>query len=72
MSQDVSVHVSINDRMDFVGKNFEYKTLPFCELIKRSSLVLFFICAYMLVQGCPWLQRGWNADGDWLIAIFVR
>lgn len=36
-SQEVKVHVSESPLMDFVGKNFFYKSLPFNELIKRAS-----------------------------------
>ncbi|KAG8227587.1 hypothetical protein J437_LFUL000687 [Ladona fulva] len=33
----VKVHVSPNPKMDFIKKNFSYKTLPFDELVKRAS-----------------------------------
>ncbi|XP_066991715.2 tRNA wybutosine-synthesizing protein 5 [Anabrus simplex] len=34
---DVKVHVAENPKMDFLNKNFVYKTLPFSELVKRAS-----------------------------------
>lgn len=34
-SEPVKVHVSKSQKMDFINKNFLYKTLPFDELIKR-------------------------------------
>jgi hypothetical protein len=36
-AKDVSVHVSPNDRMDFITKNFKYHTLPFDELVRRAA-----------------------------------
>lgn len=35
--KEVSVHVSTEDRMDFISKNFVYRTLPFSELVKRAA-----------------------------------
>mmetsp|Transcript_16549 Transcript_16549/g.41848 ORF Transcript_16549/g.41848 Transcript_16549/m.41848 type:complete len:426 (+) Transcript_16549:147-1424(+) len=35
--KDVSVHVSAEARMDFVSKNFAYRTLPFPELVRRAA-----------------------------------
>lgn len=35
--KEVSVHVSTEDRMDFINKNFVYRTLPFSELVKRAA-----------------------------------
>eukprot|EP00282_Hemiselmis_andersenii_P012217 CAMPEP_0114118044 /NCGR_PEP_ID=MMETSP0043_2-20121206/5373_1 /TAXON_ID=464988 /ORGANISM="Hemiselmis andersenii, Strain CCMP644" /LENGTH=177 /DNA_ID=CAMNT_0001210509 /DNA_START=112 /DNA_END=642 /DNA_ORIENTATION=- len=35
--KDVSVHVSTEARMDFVSKNFAYRTLPFSELVRRAA-----------------------------------
>lgn len=36
-SREVKIHVSPNSHMDFLNKNFCYRTLPFCELVKRVS-----------------------------------
>uniref|UniRef100_A0A224Z6E8 tRNA wybutosine-synthesizing protein 4 n=1 Tax=Rhipicephalus zambeziensis TaxID=60191 RepID=A0A224Z6E8_9ACAR len=36
-SRDVKVHVSPHRHMDFIHKNFFYRTLPFCELVERAS-----------------------------------
>ncbi|PIK34967.1 hypothetical protein BSL78_28202 [Apostichopus japonicus] len=36
-SQSVKVHVSTERNMDFVQKNYSYRTLPFDELIKRCA-----------------------------------
>lgn len=36
-SVDVKVHVSSSPQMNFINKNFLYKTLPFDELVKRAS-----------------------------------
>ncbi|CAF0715070.1 unnamed protein product [Brachionus calyciflorus] len=33
----VKIHVSTASEMDFINKNFIYRTLPFAELIKRAS-----------------------------------
>lgn len=33
----VNVHVSSTPQMDFINKNFLYRTLPFSELVKRAS-----------------------------------
>jgi tRNA wybutosine-synthesizing protein 5 len=38
-SVNVKVHVSSSPLMDFVKKNFLYKTLPFDELVKKASAV---------------------------------
>ncbi|XP_037567342.1 tRNA wybutosine-synthesizing protein 5-like isoform X2 [Dermacentor silvarum] len=35
--RDVKVHVSRDRHMDFISKNFLYRTLPFCELVQRAS-----------------------------------
>ncbi|XP_037512446.1 tRNA wybutosine-synthesizing protein 5 isoform X2 [Rhipicephalus sanguineus] len=35
--RDVKVHVSPHRHMDFIQKNFFYRTLPFCELVERAS-----------------------------------
>ncbi|XP_054921640.1 tRNA wybutosine-synthesizing protein 5-like isoform X2 [Dermacentor andersoni] len=35
--RDVKVHVSQDRHMDFISKNFLYRTLPFCELVQRAS-----------------------------------
>lgn len=47
-SKPVKIHVSENECMDFLKKNFLYRTLPFDELIKRaanleSNLTEYFI-----------------------------
>ncbi|PSN35001.1 tRNA wybutosine-synthesizing protein 5 [Blattella germanica] len=34
---DVKVHVCSSPQMDFISKNFMYKTLPFHELLRRAS-----------------------------------
>ncbi|XP_049831261.1 tRNA wybutosine-synthesizing protein 5-like [Schistocerca gregaria] len=34
---DVKVHVSQHEKLDFINKNFVYKTLPFNELLERVS-----------------------------------
>lgn len=36
-NRDVKVHVSPHRHMDFVQKNFIYRTLPFCQLVERAS-----------------------------------
>lgn len=36
-SRSVKVHVSQDRHMDFLSKNFVYRTLPFCELVQRAS-----------------------------------
>ncbi|CAL8240768.1 unnamed protein product [Merluccius merluccius] len=44
--RDVKIHVSTVPRMDFLKKNFVYKTLPFHEFVKRASETkhsLFFL-----------------------------
>lgn len=38
-SKPVKIHVSETGQMNFLTKNFQYKTLPFDQLIKRSSSV---------------------------------
>ncbi|GFG29109.1 hypothetical protein Cfor_00276 [Coptotermes formosanus] len=38
-SVNVKVHVSSSPLMDFINKNFLYKTIPFEELVKRASTV---------------------------------
>ncbi|XP_077996934.1 tRNA wybutosine-synthesizing protein 5-like [Glandiceps talaboti] len=38
-SQEVKVHVSPTPEMDFINKNFAYRTLTFSELVKRASQV---------------------------------
>uniref|UniRef100_A0A8C3AEK1 tRNA-yW synthesizing protein 5 n=1 Tax=Cyclopterus lumpus TaxID=8103 RepID=A0A8C3AEK1_CYCLU len=35
--KEVKIHVSTVPQMDFLRKNFAYKTLPFCEFVKRAS-----------------------------------
>ncbi|XP_070545756.1 tRNA wybutosine-synthesizing protein 5-like [Ptychodera flava] len=35
--KEVKVHVSPSSQMDFINKNFMYRTLPFDELVKRAS-----------------------------------
>uniref|UniRef100_A0A1A8KAM9 tRNA wybutosine-synthesizing protein 5 n=2 Tax=Nothobranchius kuhntae TaxID=321403 RepID=A0A1A8KAM9_NOTKU len=35
--RDVKIHVSTEAQMDFLHKNFVYKTLPFNEFVKRAS-----------------------------------
>nr|XP_015831421.2 tRNA wybutosine-synthesizing protein 5 [Nothobranchius furzeri] len=35
--RDVKIHVSSEAQMDFLHKNFVYKTLPFNEFVKRAS-----------------------------------
>ncbi|GAB1602796.1 tRNA wybutosine-synthesizing protein 5-like [Argonauta hians] len=45
--KNVTVHVSENPQMDFLNKNFLYRTLPFSELVKRASQDInenYFIC----------------------------
>ncbi|XP_033842904.1 tRNA wybutosine-synthesizing protein 5 isoform X1 [Periophthalmus magnuspinnatus] len=45
--QEVKVHVSTVPAMDFLHKNFVYKTLPFNEFVKRASEKThsdFFLC----------------------------
>lgn len=44
--QEVKVHVSTNAQMDFINKNFLYRSLPFSTLIKRAAVTThqeFFI-----------------------------
>ncbi|KAK0153601.1 tRNA wybutosine-synthesizing protein 5 [Merluccius polli] len=44
--RDVKIHVSTVPQMDFLKKNFVYKTLPFHEFVKRASETkhsLFFL-----------------------------
>lgn len=44
---EVKVHVSTESKMDFLHKNFVYKTLPFNEFVKRASEKKhseFFLC----------------------------
>ncbi|RNA01362.1 tRNA wybutosine-synthesizing 5 [Brachionus plicatilis] len=36
-NKTVKIHVSSKSEMDFINKNFLYRTLPFKELIKRAS-----------------------------------
>lgn len=36
-STPVKIHVSIHPKLDFINKNFSYKTLPFNELLMRIS-----------------------------------
>uniref|UniRef100_A0A1A8H0P4 tRNA wybutosine-synthesizing protein 5 n=1 Tax=Nothobranchius korthausae TaxID=1143690 RepID=A0A1A8H0P4_9TELE len=36
-NRDVKIHVSTEAQMDFLHKNFVYKTLPFNEFVKRAS-----------------------------------
>ncbi|XP_077509433.1 tRNA wybutosine-synthesizing protein 5-like [Amblyomma americanum] len=36
-TRSVKVHVSQERHMDFLSKNFVYRTLPFCELVQRAS-----------------------------------
>lgn len=36
-SLNVKVHVSVDSKMDFINKNFTYKTLPFNELVQRTA-----------------------------------
>ncbi|CAE1259505.1 TYW5 [Acanthosepion pharaonis] len=36
-NKQVNVHVSSTHQMDFINKNFLYRTLPFGELVKRAS-----------------------------------
>ncbi|CAN7985964.1 unnamed protein product [Ixodes hexagonus] len=46
-TQPVKVHVSPNRHMNFLDKNFVYRTLPFDELVKRSSRSVqdeYFLC----------------------------
>lgn len=35
--RSVKVHVCSTGKMDFIHKNFTYKTLPFCQFVKRAS-----------------------------------
>lgn len=35
--REVKIHVSKTAQMDFINKNFIYRSLPFCELVKRAS-----------------------------------
>ncbi|XP_008327158.1 tRNA wybutosine-synthesizing protein 5 [Cynoglossus semilaevis] len=35
--KDVKIHVSVSPQMDFLHKNFLYKTLPFKEFVKRAA-----------------------------------
>lgn len=46
-NKDVKVHVSTLPQMDFLGKNFVYRTLPFAEFVKRAAEIKhsdFFLC----------------------------
>ncbi|EKX39134.1 hypothetical protein GUITHDRAFT_143741 [Guillardia theta CCMP2712] len=63
IGKDVSVHVSVNDRMDFIAKNFEYKTLPFCELIKRDPSRAAHGCNADKVEGGDEMKVEGRADG---------
>jgi tRNA wybutosine-synthesizing protein 5 len=45
--RNVKLHLCPTDRMDFVSRNFVYKTLPFDEFITRASRSIqtdYFIC----------------------------
>lgn len=45
--KEVKIHVSAQPQMDFLHKNFAYKTLPFKEFVKRASERKhsdFFLC----------------------------
>ncbi|XP_013388936.1 tRNA wybutosine-synthesizing protein 5 [Lingula anatina] len=35
--KDVKIHVSPSHQMDFINKNFAYRTLPFSEFVKRAA-----------------------------------
>ncbi|XP_052234433.1 tRNA wybutosine-synthesizing protein 5-like isoform X1 [Dreissena polymorpha] len=35
--REVKIHVSKTSQMDFINKNFMYRSLPFSELVKRAS-----------------------------------
>ncbi|XP_060571208.1 tRNA wybutosine-synthesizing protein 5-like, partial [Ruditapes philippinarum] len=35
--REVKIHVSKTAQMDFINKNFMYRSLPFSELVKRAS-----------------------------------
>lgn len=37
-NKPVKIHVSETERMNFLTQNFQYKTLPFDQIIKRSSV----------------------------------
>ena len=37
INKPVKIHVSQTGQMNFLTKNFQYKTLPFDQVIKRSS-----------------------------------
>ncbi|XP_074550213.1 tRNA wybutosine-synthesizing protein 5 [Halichoeres trimaculatus] len=46
-NKEVKIHVSTVPKMDFLHKNFAYKTLPFREFVKRASEKIhseFFLC----------------------------
>lgn len=46
-NKDVRIHVSPVDDMNFIKKNFVYRSLPFNEFIQRASMEVnsdFFIC----------------------------
>jgi hypothetical protein len=47
-NKDVSVHVSTNERMDFITKNFKYHTLSFAELVRRAA----YGCSNSHSQAC--------------------
>ncbi len=49
--QPVSVHVSTEDRMDFINKNFLYRTLEFKELVKR------FGCTFDCLLCTLWMRE---------------
>ena len=36
-SREVKIHVCPTHQMDFINKNFVYKSLPFNEFVKRAS-----------------------------------
>ena len=39
IDSQVKIHVSSSTQMDFINKNFLYRSLPFCDFIKRASEV---------------------------------
>jgi tRNA wybutosine-synthesizing protein 5 len=59
---DVKVHVSSGPQMNFLNKNFLYKTLPFDELVKRASTPACAQENYFLAPGEFYYLRSLGFD----------
>jgi tRNA wybutosine-synthesizing protein 5 len=61
-NMDVKVHVSSSPQMNFINKNFLYKTLPFDEMVKRASTPAYAQENYFIAPGEFYYLRSLGFD----------